>query len=125
MVRADPYYNDQGQANPLIVKYGRRGDIKTEADNFETYVARFMTGHRHTDLIGKAETRLLGGLAYSLIGSPLEKMRTFNEFYASSDANAICSVLDDLFSGTAVVGIRIAIADKCVIFKPCTGSQSI
>jgi CheY-like chemotaxis protein len=98
VIKVEPFYAGRGQSGPFIVKYGQVDDIEREADNFGKYVKKFMTGRRHTDLDCKARTRLLGGIIYSLIGAPFEKVRGFSEFYFRSSATQVCLVLDDLFN---------------------------
>ena len=98
VVRVEPFYEGQGQAGACIVKYGHVDEIQTEADNFEKYVKRFTAEQRHTSLVTKARTRLLGGIVYSLVGAPLERACSFNDFYAKSQIAEICLVLEDLFS---------------------------
>lgn len=97
VIRVEPFYERQGQAGALIIKYGRVSEIEREASNFARYVRRFTSERRHTSLECKARTRLLGGIGYSLIGAPFEKVRSLNDFYSQSEANGVCLVLDDLF----------------------------
>lgn len=96
--KVEPFYEGQGQAVPVIVKYGRVSTVEVEADNFETYVRRFVSGQRYTVLDCRARTKSLGGIIYSFIGSPLEKMQNFSSFYARNDVATICLALHDLFA---------------------------
>jgi CheY-like chemotaxis protein len=97
VLKVEPFYKAQGQAAPVIVKYGRISMIQTEACNYEEYVKRFVSGRRYTVLNSYARTKSLGGIVYSFIGAPLEKVQDFNTFYRHHDVETIRAALQDLF----------------------------
>jgi CheY-like chemotaxis protein len=97
VIKVEPFYKGRGQARAVIVKYGRVSEVETEADNFASFVKRFVAGRRHTNIDCRARTRSVGGIVYSLIGAPFEVVCSFSDFYAMSQATDTCLVLDDLF----------------------------
>lgn len=95
VVKAEPIYDDKGQASALILKYGLVKEIEQEAENYND-IKRFTGGKRYTTLERKERTRLLGGIVYSLV----EKTCSFNDYFPANNSASICSVLDDLFTRT-------------------------
>lgn len=101
VVQVEPFYEIRGQAEPIIVKYSAHIDeIKREERNYERYVTGFVAGGRHTDMKRYARTRSFGGIAYSLIGASVSRVRSLGQFYKTHNSEDICGVLDDLFGQT-------------------------
>ncbi|GAB4450190.1 MAG: hypothetical protein Fur0044_45730 [Anaerolineae bacterium] len=89
-----------GRAAPVVVKLAGRKMIEVEDRNYNQYVEGYLDGYRHTLLKERARTHLLGGIIYSLVGTPLEECVDFGTFYLQQTAHEILRALDDLFSKT-------------------------
>ena len=94
-----PHY-EGGWAAPVVVKLAARDKIELEAKNYKQYIERFIDGFRHTLLQGKAQTHLLGGIIYTLVGAPLEECLDLGTFYATYSADEVLKALTDLFTKT-------------------------
>jgi CheY-like chemotaxis protein len=89
-----------GQVAPVVVKLASREMIEAESRNYDQYVEGYLGGYRHTLLREKTMTHLLGGIIYSLVGTPLEECVDFSVYYTTRTANEIIPALTDLFTKT-------------------------
>jgi hypothetical protein len=99
VLKVQPRYQD-GWATPVVVKLAIREMIGIEARNYKQHVERYINGFRHTLLQDKSETHLLGGIIYSLVGTPLEECVDLGTFYAAHSAAEVVRALNDLFTKT-------------------------
>jgi len=97
LLSVQPHYRGSGQGSPMVVKLAAREKIKVEASNYEQYVERFIAGFRHTGLHERVETHLLGGIAYTLVGAPVEECVDLGTYYAEHSASDVFEVLQGLF----------------------------
>lgn len=88
------------QVAPVVVKLAIRQMIDIEDRNYNEYVNGYLDGFRHTLLKEKTQTRLLGGIKYSLVGTPLEECVDLGTFYLSHTANEVLRAVNDLFTKT-------------------------
>jgi hypothetical protein len=84
----------------VVVKLATREMIKVEDRNYIQYVNGYLDGYRHTLLKEKAQTHLLGGIKYSLVGTPLEECIDLGTFYTTHTASEVLRALNDLFTKT-------------------------
>ncbi len=75
----------------MVVKLAGRDKIIVEAGNYERYVERFVAGFRHTGLHQQVQTHLLGGIVYTLVGTPFEECVDLGTFYAQHSA-IVCQI---------------------------------
>lgn len=89
-----------GWAAPVVVKLATRKMIEVEDRNYNEYVNGYLDGYRHTLLKEKAQTHLLGGIKYSLVGTPLEECVDLGTFYSTHTAPEVLQAVNDLFTKT-------------------------
>jgi CheY-like chemotaxis protein len=97
LVKVQPRYQASGWGLPVAVKLAGRDKIDTEATNYEQYVDRFITAFRHTGLYRKVQTHLLGGIIYTLIGTPLDECVDLGTFYTQHSAEELVELFNGLF----------------------------
>ncbi len=89
-----------GWATPVVVKIATRRKADIEATNYRRYIEHFIDGFRHTQLQNQAQTYLLGGLVYTLVGTPLETCVDLATFYDQGTASEFIRALKDVFMRT-------------------------
>jgi len=99
IVKAEPFYIE-GHGEPVIVKFGDYREIDLEYQNYRAYVLGFIGANRATNILNLRRTALLGGIVYSLLGTPLQQIQDFSTFYEGHSVAEIANVLDDLFKVT-------------------------
>jgi CheY-like chemotaxis protein len=99
VIKVQPSYQG-GWAAPVVVKLAAREMIEVEAGNYKQHVERYLNGFRHTLLQDKSLTHLLGGIIYSLVGTPLEECVDLGTFYATHSAAEVLKALYNLFTKT-------------------------
>ena len=92
-------YSDDSHDEQVIVKFGDFREVDREFANYEQYV-KGKIGARTTHVLELRRTPLLGGVVYALIGTPVERVVDFANYYSQSPIPAIAPVLDDLFKVT-------------------------
>jgi CheY-like chemotaxis protein len=97
VLKVQPRYKEGGWGVPVVCKVGARRQIEVEADNYERHVKGFISGHRHTNLDRVEYTHHLGGILYSMLGTTLDAVRNFQDFYRQANVTGIGQVLDHLF----------------------------
>ena len=98
LMKVQPHYPESGQGAPMAVKLAARDKINIEAVNYEQYVDRFIAGFRHTRIHRKVQTHLLGGIIYTLVGTPIEECVDLGTFYAEHTSEEMIEVLKELFT---------------------------
>jgi len=98
LLKVQPHYNSTGWATHMVVKLAAREMIDVEAANYEEYVDGFIAGFRHTRIHHQVETHLLGGIIYTLLGTPIEECVDLGTFYAEHAASDTVEVLKELFT---------------------------
>jgi len=99
VVRIQPTL-EAGQGEEVIVKFGKRDNMRKEIGNFARYVQPY-AGQYATALIGDLrETLHFGGARFSLVGRVGGEPRSFNAFYRQSSVKAIQQALNFLFEST-------------------------
>jgi len=89
-----------GPAEEVIVKFGKRDNMRKEIGRFIRYVQPY-AGQHATTLIGDLrETLRFGAARFSLVGRVEGEPRLFNEFYRQSSATEIQEALRLLFRST-------------------------
>ena len=99
VLKVQPHYPG-GWAVPVVVKLASRKKIELEATNYKQYVQRFIDGFRHTLLQDQAHVYFLGGIVYTLVGTPLEGCVDLGTFYTTHTAEETVTALEDLFLKT-------------------------
>lgn len=89
-----------GWATPVVVKLASRREAEIEATNYKRYIENFIDGFRHTQLQRQAQSYLLGGLIYSLVGTPLEECVDLTTFYRTHTASQVVTAIKDVFMRT-------------------------
>jgi hypothetical protein len=85
---------------PVIVKFGARDEITTEASNYET-LHPLLGGKFFAVLDAKAYSRGIGGLRYSLIGAQdWDKIRTLGDVLTREDPKRAVKLLERFFATT-------------------------
>jgi DNA-binding response OmpR family regulator len=100
LLKVEPHYPDRGWGFPSVVKLAPRDKILTEVHNYEQYVEGLIAGFRHTKLEHQVQTHLLGGIVYTLVGTPFEECTDLATFYAEHSAKEVIQVLKRLFLET-------------------------
>jgi ActR/RegA family two-component response regulator len=100
LLKVGPRYRGSRWGAPVVVKLATRDKIDAEARNYRQYVERFIAGFRHTSLHDIAQTHLLGGIVYTLVGTPLEECVDLGTFYAGHSAREVVEALKGLFTET-------------------------
>jgi len=98
LLNVQPHYHESGSGPPVVVKLAAREKIVIEARNYKQYVERFIVGFRNTGLYRTVETHLLGGIIYTLVGTPIEECVDLGRFYAEHSAQEMVEVLKELFT---------------------------
>lgn len=95
-----PFYNNRGIGQEVIVKFGDFSKVEEEYNNFKEYVQPFLGGGRNTNVLEVRRTPHLGGIIYSLLGRSNGRLVDFGEFYHHADLPQIRNALDRLFLDT-------------------------
>jgi hypothetical protein len=96
---ATPFYAD-GAGQPVVVKFGDFRDIDLEYSNYRKYVQHFVGDARSTNVVELSRTPRLGGIVYSLLGSPSSRLESFGSFYSHANISEIKLLLTRLFQET-------------------------
>ncbi len=95
-----PFFEDGGRGQDMIVKFGEVNRIRKERDNFQQHVQRFLRGGRSTTIIDQRYSLHLGGIVYSLLGANNDQLVDFGDFYRSKNIATIIDALNHLFLDT-------------------------
>jgi CheY-like chemotaxis protein len=95
LMRVQPHENSWGP--PTVVKLATRGMIATESENYKQFVDQRIGAFRYTGLRRVTETHLLGGIIYTLVGTPLEECVDLGTFYTQHSAEETVEVIKSLF----------------------------
>ena len=88
-----------GLPHEVVVKFGKRETMEEEAKRFDAEVSGRLAGvDRITHKIKHCSTSSIGGIEYTLIGTRVGNVRTFNEYYDSErDIERIEKIIECLF----------------------------
>jgi hypothetical protein len=100
VLKVQPHFQDGGWAAPVVVKLAARTLIESEERNYNRYVERYIDGFRRTSLEDKTLTHHLGGIIYSLVGTPLDECVDLGTFYTTCSADEVIKGLNNLFLRT-------------------------
>ena len=100
VLRVQPFFDKKGAGQSFVVKFGAIDVIKSEEDNFRSYVQTFIGGRRTTTVLAEGRTRRLSGIVYSFVGAAGDSLENFKDFYCRSEIDAIERVIDNLFTDT-------------------------
>lgn len=98
LLRVDRFYDSNAGA-PVVLKVGKREKIRTEWLNYIQYVDRYVNAFSSVQMKG-VFGRVMGALSYQLIGTPLDRVVNFGEFYARHDVDRIGRALEGLLRET-------------------------
>ncbi|MEZ4613935.1 MAG: response regulator [Caldilineaceae bacterium] len=98
VLRVTPTY-EAAVGTPVVVKFGKRDKIQIERENYLKHIERFAGNHSSTQLTA-AGGRAMAAITYSFIGTELENVKSFAEFYHANDVAAIERAIDNLFRKT-------------------------
>ena len=98
VLQVEPYYA-AGAGTPVVVKFGKKEKIRQEHDNYTRYVQQFVGSYSSTQL-RHALGRVMGAVSYQLIGTELNAVVSFADYYRQHTAEEVCSALDHLFCNT-------------------------
>ena len=98
VVKAEPIYGAKRGA-PVIVKFGKRDKIEAEHRNYNDYIERFINYQASTQL-GYVSGRVMGAIAYSLVGAELDEVTALADYYPRASATDIQHMLDNLIQHT-------------------------
>lgn len=99
VLKVEPFY-PTGKGEPVVVKFGSFRVIEQEYHNYKKYVEPFIGGGRHTSVMERRRTPILGGIVYSLLGAGNVQTQTLQEFYQRASVDEIRDVLNQLFFET-------------------------
>ncbi|HEX9926390.1 MAG TPA: response regulator [Anaerolineae bacterium] len=100
VVQAEPHFLINGPGVPKAVKFCTREEADQEVHNYEQ-IKDFLGGQRLAILEGKAYSRQIGGLVYSLIGADnWQSIRTFADVYNDEPTEKVISLLEQFFAET-------------------------
>jgi CheY-like chemotaxis protein len=95
MLKVTPTY-DRRLGPPSIVKFGKRDKITIECENYQAYVANF-AGNQSATQLGFVSGRAMAAVFYRLIGTELDRVVDFGDYYENHDVPEIQRVLDQIF----------------------------
>lgn len=95
VVLVEPFFDDRGSGQPVVLKFGDVRDIQTEKENYRKYVLEALRGGRHTALVYEAQTTLLGAIGYSLLEA--QEFESFTSFYSHASTEEVLKSISNLF----------------------------
>lgn len=96
VVRVQPVLSGEVEGEYVVVKFGRRDNIRKEVGNYTRYVQPY-AGRFATNLVGEpAETLRLGAARFSFHGHK-GTPRSFNDFYGEAQAQQAQAILSFVF----------------------------
>lgn len=99
LIEVEPYCNERGRLQPVIVKLGPREEIHRESNHYDQYVHGFIGGGRHTNKERVCYTLHFGGIIYSLLGVT-GKYITFSEYFCKTNTENVTAIIKNLFNET-------------------------
>lgn len=96
--RVEPTYGLRSGV-PVVLKCGKKGKIEHESANYTEYVERYV-GAYCTTRVRCVLGRTMGAIIYQLIGTDLNKVESFAQYYRQHTAPEVNNVLDHLFLDT-------------------------
>jgi hypothetical protein len=87
----------QGPGQKVVVKFGDVDQMKLEHTNYSNYVKPFIAGQYSTVILESCYLEKLGGIVYTFLGTNVDDMRDFGDFYYRANIAQIKQALDHLF----------------------------
>ncbi len=87
----------QGAGQKVVIKFGDVHQMKMEHENYRNYVKPFIGGQYSTVILDSCYLDKLGGIAYTFLGTNVDDMQDFGDFYYRADIAQIKQALDYLF----------------------------
>lgn len=87
ILEVEPTYAD-GVGAPCVVKFGKRDKISQESNNVRDYVENYAGAHSSTQVAAVCQ-RLLAAIRYQLVGTSLDKVTDFGDYYQQHTAPEI------------------------------------
>jgi hypothetical protein len=100
VLKVRPFYSDRGGGCKVVVKFGDISLIEQEYVNFMKYVQGFLEEGNNTSFLAYQRTQHLGGIICSLLGTTVDQVQDFGNFYQTHDVSDVKAVLDQLFRST-------------------------
>ncbi|MFQ5610640.1 MAG: response regulator [Anaerolineae bacterium] len=98
VLRVDRYYEARA-GTPVVIKIGKRDKIRQEWENYKEFVDNYANAFSSVQLRA-VPGRLMGALSYQLIGTTLDGVVSFGEYYHQHEVGQVCQALDGLFRET-------------------------
>jgi ActR/RegA family two-component response regulator len=98
VLHVEPDYKS-GAGTPVVVKFGKKEKIRKERDNYDNYVQQFVGSYSSTQL-RHALGWVMGAVSYQLIGTELNTIVSFADYYRQHSAEEVCDALERLFTNT-------------------------
>jgi hypothetical protein len=96
VVTVRPFF-EHGAGQKVVVKFGDVHQIQQEHENYRNYVKPFIGGQYGTVILEHCFLQKLGGIAYTFLGTNIDDMQEFGDFYARADIAQIEQALNHLF----------------------------
>lgn len=98
VIKVEPIYGAKRGA-AMIVKFGKRDKIEVEHRNYNDYIERFVN-YRTTTQLGYVSGRVMGAIAYSLVGTELDDVMALADYYPRARIADLQHTLDNLLQHT-------------------------
>jgi DNA-binding response OmpR family regulator len=98
ILEVEPTYGAQ-VGEPMVIKFGKAATIRQEHENYAEHIEKYVGNHSSTQL-NYASGRVMGAICYSLLGTELNTLGSFGDYYARQDLEGIKKSLDNLFGVT-------------------------
>ena len=82
---------------PVVVKFAKKPHIEHEWDAYKTYIDGYLVHNRYAEIKNHKTDWDLGALIYTFLGSSIEQMQHFSEFYVTATSSEIKPVLAQVF----------------------------
>jgi hypothetical protein len=96
IVTVHPFF-EQGAGQKVVVKFGDVQQIEEENTNYVNYVKPFIGGQYGTVILDRFYMDNLGGIAYTFLGTNIDSMQEFGDFYARANTDQVKQALNHLF----------------------------
>lgn len=100
VLQSTPFDSKLGAGASFAVKFGDIESIKAESENFEEYVNKYLEGGRHTSIKDVRFNQNLGGIVYKFLGTSVENLVSFGDFYHRASISEVADLLESLFKET-------------------------
>lgn len=98
VLQVEPVYDGE-VGRSVIVKFGKRETILRERQRFIDFVEKYV-GNQSSIQLNAVSGRIMGAMTYTLIGTDLDQVKNFGEFYLSNGIANIKATFENLFNKT-------------------------